>query len=84
MSNRELEEKQQELADKNLALQLGISYDDLCQLEWEIDTNESSDGLIYEYLIIFHENSPKEILDKISQLEEGLLVRLLPSDFDEQ
>jgi hypothetical protein len=84
MSNRELEEKQQELADKNLALQLGISYDDLCQLEWKIDTNESSDGLIYEYLIIFHENSPKEILDKISQLEEGLLVRLLPSDFDEQ
>ena len=51
MSNRELEEKQQELADKNIALQLGISYDDLCQLDWEMDTNESNDGEIGDRLL---------------------------------
>jgi hypothetical protein len=84
MSNRELEEKQQELADKNLALQLGISYDDLCQLDWNIDTNESNDGLVYEYIIRFNDNSPKEILNKISDLEEDLSIRLPPSDLDEQ
>lgn len=72
------------MADKSLASQLGISYDDLCQLDWEVDTNESNDGLIYEHIIRFNDNSPKEILNKIIGLEDGLLVRILPSYLDEQ
>jgi hypothetical protein len=32
----------EEQSDKELASILGISYDELCQLEWDVDTNESS------------------------------------------
>jgi hypothetical protein len=44
---------------------LGISYDELCQLEWDVDTNESSDGLIYDYIYTFRDDSNLEILKKI-------------------
>ena len=71
MSNRQLEERQEEFADKQLASFLGISLDDLYELEWNIDTDESKDGLIYHYIVEFHENSPKKILDKIEGLENG-------------
>ncbi len=59
MSNRQLEEMQEKLANQKLASELGISYDDLLELEWDIDTNESDDGLIYEYIVTFSEESQK-------------------------
>jgi hypothetical protein len=39
---RKYEEMLEEQSDKELASILGISYDELCQLEWDVDTNESS------------------------------------------
>lgn len=61
-------EKQQEKADRNLAKKLGLSYNELMELDYEIDTNESKDGLIYNYIIEFSTNSPKNILNKIKGL----------------
>lgn len=55
MSNRQLEEMQEKLANQKLASVLGISYDELRELEWDIDTNESDDGLIYKYIVTFSE-----------------------------
>jgi hypothetical protein len=83
MSNRQLEEMQEKLANQKLASELGISYDELLELEWDIDTNESNDGLIYEYIVTFSEESPKKILNKIEGIEEGYIVRLPPSSFEE-
>ncbi len=79
MSNRQYEEMIEEQGDRNLASSLGITYDELCELQWDIDTNESNDGLIYEYIITFDEDSPNEILEKIIGIDlEGRYVYLQP------
>lgn len=64
-------EKQQARLDEKLADYLGISYDELLMLGYEIDTNESKDGLIYNYIIQFSNESPQEILDKIGVKDGG-------------
>ncbi|WP_293266733.1 hypothetical protein [Neptunomonas sp.] len=76
MSNRQLEEMQEEQAHRELATELGITYEDLCELEWSTDINESSDGLIYDHVITFSEDSPKDILSKIEGLENGCSIRV--------
>ncbi len=84
MSSKELDDVLQDNADKQLALSLGISYEDLCELTWEIGNNESSDGLVYEYLVQFDPDSPAEILSKIEGIDDSLVVRLPPSEFDSE
>ena len=76
MSSRQLEEMQEEQAERAIAEELGITYEELCQLDYEMDTNESSDGLVYEHIITFSDDSPEEILGKISGLESGNTVRV--------
>lgn len=81
MSSRQLEEIQEEAANNQLANKLGISYDELSELQWTTDTNESNEGLIYEYVITFDESSPIEILEKIDGIDlKGRYVYLLPWD----
>jgi hypothetical protein len=63
-------EMQQEKSDQELAKKLGITYDELMQLDYEIDTEESEDGLIYNYIIKFRDDSPREILEKINGIDE--------------
>jgi len=71
--------------DRHLADKLGISFEELCQTDYEIETDESADGLIYGYRIVFNENSPKSILDKIERLEkDGRTVRMDPWEFDQE
>lgn len=71
MSNRQLEEKQQEQSDRELAKQLGIEYNELSELDYEIHENQSKDGLVYGTYIEFKENSNKDILKKISGLSKN-------------
>lgn len=79
----EIQEKE---AGERIAKILDISLFDLVELEYEIETDESEDGLIYNYRIEFSEDSPKEILEKISRLEDGRRVYLesweLDSEYD--
>jgi len=83
MSNQQLEENQEEFQNKHLASSLGITYDELCQLEWDIDINESNDGIIYGYRIIFSEDSPKKILKKINGIDlSGRYIYLLPGEVE--
>lgn len=83
-------EMQEQASDEKLAQTLGISYEELCNLEWDIEADTSNDGLIYDYRIEFSANSPKHILDKIDGLEDGCRVYLQPweiegnYDYDEQ
>jgi DnaJ-domain-containing protein 1 len=82
MSSRQLDDAQELATNRKLASELGISVEDLSQLEWEIEANASEDGLIYEYIVIFSEESSIEILEKISNID-GYTFSLQPSFFEE-
>lgn len=70
------QEIQEQEYDRRIAKILDISYDELMELEWEIETDQNKDDLIYNYRIEFSEDSPKEILSKINRLEDGCRVYL--------
>lgn len=70
--------------EAHLAPKLGISYVELCQLDYEIETDESDEGLIYNYRIVFDQNNPKSILEKIKGLDKNLNAYLDPWEFDDE
>lgn len=75
-------EQQEIQGDKILAEKLGLTYDELCQTEWHMDTDMSKDGLIYGYVVHF-EDGPKEILDKIIGIDKDNQVWFNPNEFEE-
>ncbi|MCY7324394.1 MAG: hypothetical protein LH660_21985 [Phormidesmis sp. CAN_BIN36] len=83
MSNQQLEEMQEKWRDQKLAAALGISYDDLLELEWSLDPNEGHDGALHGYMVTFSEESPKKILNKIVGIRDGYFVNLPSCSFDE-
>lgn len=70
--------------EAHLAPKLGITYIELCQLDYEIETDESDEGLLYNYRIVFKENNPTSILEKIKGLDKNLNVYLNPWEFDDE
>lgn len=69
--------------EMRLANNLGISFTELRELSYTIDTIESIDGLVYNYVIEFDtQRSSEEVLYKISRLEDGSRVYLEPWEFD--
>lgn len=72
----------EESEDEQLAHKLGISYDELSQLNHKIETEESDDGIIYNYIISFDKDSPNEILEKIKGLDQKNQVWLSPSEYE--
>lgn len=62
--------------DKKLALILGLTFAEMRELDgdYEIDTNESNDGLVYEYIIHFHDGCDSSILSKIDGLENNWIA----------
>lgn len=71
MSSRQMEEMMEREADKNLAAQLGISFEDLQELEYDIDAHESNDGVLYGYNVTFHDGCDPEILAQIPGADKG-------------
>lgn len=69
--------------EAHLAPKLGITYTELCQLDYTIETDESDEGLLYNYRIVFNENNPKSILEKIKGLDKNLNVYLDPWEFND-
>jgi|GEM_PF-6123838 len=60
-----------------------LEKEDWLQLHYEIEPNINKDGDDYGYTVIFDsEKSPKNILDKIKNLECGCQLLLPPSFFD--
>lgn len=82
MSSRELEEGMDTKADEKLASALGLSVEELNQLDYETYTNESDDGLIYEHVVHISESSPHEILSKINGLSSRNYVHLQPYELE--
>jgi hypothetical protein len=77
-------EQLQQREDENLAKLLGITYDELCETDWHIETNESNDDLIYGYVVYFDKNSPRHILDKIDGLNADNQVWISPHVFSDE
>lgn len=77
-------EQLQQKDDENLAKKLGITYDELSETEWHIETDESKDGIVYSYVVYFKDSSPRRILDKIEGLDENNQVWLSPHDLDDE
>lgn len=70
--------------DEKLAELLGITYDELTETEWHIETDESKDGLVYGYIVCFEDGSPKHILKKIEGIDNHNQVWLSPHDLDDE
>lgn len=76
MSSRQLEEKLENEQHNKLAKVLEITPDELSQTEYEIDSNKSKDGVIYDYFVVFDEKSSKEVLNKIKGIDDNRTVSL--------
>ena len=67
---------------KSLAQELGLTFNEISQLDYEISENSSNDGLVYNYIVQFDENCDKEILARIEGLDENLCINVSSSVFD--
>ena len=61
---------------KRLALEFGLTFDEMSTLFYEVDTNESDDGMIYNYIVQFNDDCDKEILSKIDGLHDHLWINV--------
>lgn len=60
--------------NKRFAALLGISEDELAQLEYSENELTTNDDMVYAVEYTFDENSPKEILSKIKGLNEDYRI----------
>jgi len=82
MNKRQLEDAQEEFNNKQLADALGLTLDEIEQCNWESSMETSDDGVPYYVLVSFMDDSPKEILEKISGLNDNLAVRVDVNTFE--
>jgi hypothetical protein len=82
MSSRQLDEILEEKSDRHLAEVLGITYEDLSQLDYDFYPDESRGGLINGQIIIFSDSSPKKILRKIKGIDDNNTVYLGLDEFE--
>ena len=66
MSNQQLDDLNQEHADREIADMLGITIEELSELEYEFGDVQSNDGLVYENYIQFNPEVGKDVLKKIA------------------
>ena len=76
-------ERMEEDEDERLARKLGITYDELVKLNHSVDLDQSDEGIIYNIIVSFDDNAPKEILAKVKGLDGSNTVRLAPWELDE-
>ena len=82
MSNRQMEERAEQRQGKILAEELGITVDELDQMNYSAELETSNDGVPYYYRVEFGDGCPQAILDKVDGLEGGRSVRLDANLFD--
>ena len=67
---------------KSLAQELGLTFNEISQLDYDISEDSSDDGLIYSYIVQFDENCDKEILARIEGLDNHLGINVSNSVID--
>ncbi len=84
MSSRELEDYQERKQHEWVASQLGITHEELDQLDWELSENGGNDGAVYGHYVTIQDGADPDILAKISGLQDGRWVAIgFPSDDEE-
>ena len=78
LSNRQLEEQREREITEALAQALGLSAQDLDQLDYTVDPQTGSDGTLHGYNIYFGDGADPEILGRIRGLVNGRWVRIGP------
>lgn len=73
-------ERQQERFNRNLAVLLLITYNELLKLEYVITPVINNDGIVVNYIIEFSVNSPRYILNKITGIDENNQFWFSPYD----
>lgn len=56
---------------KELSVILGLTFEELVESEYEINTNESDDGQIYDYIVRFYDDCDQEILNRIDGINDN-------------
>jgi len=59
---------------EDLAVRLGISYDELIELELEIVEDTDEEGRVISATVFFEEGNPPEIMAKIAGVVDGQLT----------
>lgn len=80
--NEYIIERQNEQQELKLASLLGITIDELSNLNYDIYDDEGHDGTLYGYIVKFNSNSSKDILCKIRGLDSNNQVWIDLWDLD--
>ena len=82
MSNRQLEDMAEEAQADAVAVALGISRDELDELDWSLQSHDSDDGVHYGWNVYFGPQSSAEVLGRLGGLTNGEWVRIGPLSTD--
>jgi hypothetical protein len=61
-----------------LAKLLGISFDELCELELEVVEDSDEDGKVLSMTVFFEDDNPPEIMAKVAGVVDGQLQLNVP------
>ena len=82
MASRQLEENIDSKYNRILANHLGITYSEIGEMEWSLDTNESKDGHIYSYLFKFSDSCPNRIIKKVKDIDDNNVVDIEIGEYE--
>ncbi|WP_338695274.1 hypothetical protein V5279_03935 [Bradyrhizobium sp. 26S5] len=68
MSSRELEDRYDREEAEAIAAALGLTPDELDEIEYSIHDIANDDGLVFDYGVEIKEGAPQYILDKLARL----------------
>lgn len=89
IAKEQLYDNQQEGFYKTLAERLGITFDEVEEIEPQINENTGSDEALYGYYLTFKEDAPRKVLDKIDGLDSNDwfwldISEVYDEDYDEE
>ncbi|WP_323778706.1 hypothetical protein [Leisingera sp.] len=85
MSSRQLEERWEREINQHIARALEMSIEDIESLSFEVENNESDEGVVYGQIIRFHlEHCDPDALSRVPNLEnDWVMIAPLPVGPDE-
>lgn len=76
MSSAQLEERQEREFIAWVASEVGLSVEELTELDFDVDEITGNDGAVYGHTVTFGDESDPTILAKISGLQPGRWVQI--------
>lgn len=76
MSNRQLDDANEEAFLEHIMGETGLTADELDELEYSVDENTTNDGIVTGYNVTFDNQSNLELLKKATGSETQSWVRI--------